>query len=206
MESTAGLRRAAITLFWLVAAAAGLLVIAVFARKGSWDDFVKNPTLEGVSKIDDADNFVAGAVLVQLLFMLTSTILVCLWAQRVCSNARVRGLLTVRPGLAAGGWFIPIGWYWVGFNEVRKAANGLGRAPGALLGWQIAFAATGVCDFVQRLGFDNVDTGNVHTDEVSDALSVQGVFVTLALIGFVTATVYAMSAMRRIETVVNQAQ
>ena len=51
------------------------------------------------------------------------------------------------PGLAAGGWFIPIGWFFVSFSQLRKAMGGRGDTSpvGWWQGlWVVAWIASGI--------------------------------------------------------------
>ena len=54
-------------------------------------------------------------------------ILLAVWSYRAVSNGVARGA-AANPGLAAGGWFIPIGFYVVPFIQLRKALAGRGKA------------------------------------------------------------------------------
>jgi hypothetical protein len=205
LRSSSGLRTASIILFWLVSAASALLTIAVFARASTWDDFYNNNrTFSGLQDLRDADDFVSGAAGFQGLLTLAAVIVLCLWSKRIADNAVARGARNVSPGLACGGWFIPIGWFFVPFDQLRKSLAAMHRSSPSLMYWQIAFGASAVFGVVQRFVVGDLDAGTTDTDDVSGRLTLQGVFCLIATICFVGATIAAMRATKQIEDAVNQ--
>lgn len=82
---------------------------------------------------------------------LAGTVLLCLWSSRTVTNGTIVHPNTrASPGLAGGGWFIPIGNFWVPWRHLRRA---MGNAPrsSALAWWQgltiassVAFVPIGI--------------------------------------------------------------
>jgi len=99
---TAGLRKAAIVLFWATAAAVVLLAAALISRKGVWSDFESGGDVS-FSDLDAADGFVGAAALFAAALGLATTIVVSIWSLRVARHARRAGAAVVSPGLACGG-------------------------------------------------------------------------------------------------------
>lgn len=193
-----GLSKAMIILYALTTAAAAFAGFALYNRKGTWDDFVKGTG--SLDDIDSADGMVGGALLLQFVLVLTSAILTCLWAKRIASNAKARGATDVSPGLAAGGWFIPIGWFFVGFNQLRKSVAGVGGRSASLAVWQGLFVAQSVVMFIINRfgGFSVLD----DPQEVSDALRNQGLIGLVGAVIYAAATFFAARAAKEIDTAV----
>ncbi|MCW2526072.1 MAG: hypothetical protein JWM76_932 [Pseudonocardiales bacterium] len=203
-RSTSGLRTASIILFWLVSAASAILTIAVFARASTWDDFYdNNRTFSGLQDLQNADDFVSGAAGFQGLLTIAAVIVLCLWSKRIADNAVSRGARNVSPGLACGGWFIPIGWFFVPFDQLRKSVAAMHRSP-ALIYWQIAFAGSAIFGSVQSFVVGDLDAGTTDTNDVSGRLTLQGVFCLISTLCFIGATISAMRATKQIEDAVNQ--
>ena len=184
-RSASGLGKATIVLFWAVTAMSALLALALFARKSKWDDGVRGNA--SLSDLQNADDFVRLSAGLQTAFEIAAVILVALWARRIATNARSRGAWDVKPGLATGGWFIPIGWFWVGFTQVRKADAALGGRSQNLGRWQGAFVLVGVFGVVAR-AVNSSDVG-ASAGEVSDTFQQQG------MVGIGAALVFALSAL-----------
>lgn len=196
-----GLSKAMIVLFWCTTAAAAFAGYSLYNRKIVWDDYVDGAG--SFSDLDSADKLVGVAIILQVALSLASAIVCALWSKRIADNAKSRGALDVKPGLAAGGWFIPIGWFWVGFNQLRKSVTGVGGNSPSLGRWQLFFVLQGVGGFfVSRFGdFDTVgDPG-----ELSDRLRNQGLIGIAAAVLYVGATIFAKKAANEIDTAVTGA-
>jgi hypothetical protein len=148
--------------------------------------------------IDAANAMVGVAVLFQFALLLTSAILTCLWAKRIASNAKARGATSVSPGLAAGGWFIPIGNLFVGFDQLRKSVTGVGgKSPGLNL-WQAAF----VGQFIMGIfTFRGNDVNLIEPDALS-TLRNQGLVALVGAVIYAAATFFAARAAKEIDTAV----
>jgi uncharacterized membrane protein YedE/YeeE len=200
VQPSKGLSRAMVILFWCTTAASALLGFALFSRKGVWDDFVSGKS--SLSKLDDADKFAGLAVILQYALLLASAIVCCLWSKRIAENARARGVTGVSPGLAAGGWFIPIGNLFVGFDQLRKSATGVGGRSPSLGIWQALFIGQGVIAILIR-AFGNFSVNN--PGGVSDKLRNQGLIGIVGALIYAAATVFATRAAKEIDTAVTGA-
>ncbi len=197
LRPSAGLSKAMIILFWCATAASAFVGFALYSRKGAWEDYLTNFNLDD---LDAADGLVGGALLLQIALQLAAAIVTCLWAKRIAENAKARGAAGVSPGLAAGGWFIPIGWFFVGFNELRKSVNGVGGRAASLAIWQGLFIAQSVVLFIINRfgGFSTLD----DPQEVSDALRNQGLIGLVGAVIFAVTTFFAAKAAKEINTAV----
>lgn len=200
VRSSSGLGRATAALFWVVTAISGLLAFALFSRGSKWDDFVADTAT--LQDLDNADRFVGLAALLQILVQIASIILVALWARRIALNAKARRSWAVSPGLAAGGWFIPIGWFWVGFNQLRKSTDAVGVHSKNLGRWQGAFAVVGVSGLIAR-GFSGDIDASQSASEVGDSLNRQGVVGLVTLAAFALASFFATKAIKEIDQAVS---
>ncbi len=196
MQSSKGLGNATIALFWLVTLFGFLLAFSLFRRKSVVEDFFSNGSFDDIQKVNDADSLVGAMALLQILVQIAAAIVVCLWSKRIASNAIARGGRDISPGLAAGGWFIPIGWFFVPFNQLRKsvkAVGGQGSGSG-ITGWQIAWVISGVSGFAVFTYRGDIDMADSETS-LSDALSRQA---TIGIVGAVLTGICAFMAMRGI--------
>jgi hypothetical protein len=197
---SAGLRKATIVLYWVTTAATLLLAAALFSRKGKWTQFIDgNASLQ---ELDDADSFVGGSLLLVWGALLTSAILTCLWAARIANNSKARGATDVSSGLAAGGWFIPIGWMWVGFGQLSKAVKGVRASAPNLVRWQVFFILAIIgSGVIYSIRIDFTDINSV--DDVTSTLNTQGVVGLGSAVLFVIASFFATRATKEIDTAVS---
>lgn len=193
-----GLSKAMIVMFWCTTAAAAFAGFALYSRKTKWDDFIDGGA--SLSDLDSADALVGGAIVLQVALALASAIVCCLWSRRIAENAKARGALDVKPGLAAGGWFIPIGWLWVGFNQLKKSVSGVGGRSPSLGKWQMFFVGQAIVGWlITRFGdFDTAGDPN----ELSDRLRNQGLIGMVGAAFYAGATIFAAKAAREINTAV----
>lgn len=198
VQPSKGLSKAMIILYGLASALALLVGFALYSRKGAWDDFVAGNN--SLSDLDAADGLVGGAILMQFLVIIAAAIVTCLWARRIAKNAISRGAMNVSPGLAAGGWFIPIGWLFVGFSQLRKSVDGVGGRSPSLNLWQGLFIAQSVAGFVINR-FGGFDSGD-NPQEVSDALRNQGIIGLVGGLIYAGATFFAARAAKEINSAV----
>lgn len=195
LRPSAGLSKAMVILYWSVVATGALLAFAFFNRKSAVEDFLNG----SASDFDSADAMLGLAVILQVLLMLAAAIVTCLWAKRIADNAKARGVMNVSPGLAAGGWFIPIGWFFVGFNELRKSVKGVNGSAPNLNFWQAAFIAQTI------VGFFNLNNDDVYlTDsDALDQLNSQGIVGLVAMAVLAVAAFFAMKAAKEINSAVS---
>jgi hypothetical protein len=115
----------------------------------------------------------------------------------VADNAKARGAWDVQPRWAAGGWFIPIGWYWVGFNQLKLVANHVGANSRPVTNWQRLFALQIVISVIMR----NAGQTRVGDDvaEMTQTLRNQWVIGVITVIWFVAITVIASKAAKELD-------
>lgn len=197
VQSSSSLSKAMVILYGLVVAAGALLAFAFFNRKGVVDDILNASGTQ--SDLDSADGILGLAVILQFLAIVASAILTALWSKRIVSNAKARGVTGVSTGLAAGGWFIPIGWFFVGFNELRKAVKGVGGVSKSLALWQGAFIAQVIVGF---FNFNNDDVFLSDPDAL-DQLNNQALVALAAVAVLAVATFFAAKAAKEIDAAVS---
>lgn len=189
VKASAGRSKAMVILYWCVSAMSVILIIALYHRKDVWETATRQADL------DAANGIVAGLALVQVCLVLASAILTCLWAKRIAENAQARGAMNVKPGMAAGGWFIPIGWWWLGFQQLRRSVQGVGGNAPSLGLWQGLFVAQSLIGF-------RFQSGNSGTLTTSSQLNTQ---LTSAAIGaalYIAATIFAGKTAKQIDDAV----
>ncbi|MDO8363184.1 MAG: DUF4328 domain-containing protein [Actinomycetota bacterium] len=192
VKPSKGLSKAMIILYGCATAAGLITTFGFFKRKGIVDDYQAGDF--GVD-LKGADSLIGGGVILQFMLVLSSAIVTCLWARRIASNAQARGVAGLSPGLAAGGWFIPFGWYVIGFNQLRKSAAGVGGATKNLAIWQGLFIAQSL------LGFYNLRGDDVYVND-SDApsrLRNQGIVALVGVLFYLGATLFASKAAKDID-------
>ncbi len=202
VRSASGLRTATIVLFWLTTAASVFLAVALFARKGVWEDFINDKLADPLTDLNNADSMVGGAVLLLWVTQLTSTILVCLWSKREVDNAKARGGTGLSSGMAAGGWWIPIGMFWLPFGQLKKAVAAMRGTAKSLVLWQVFFIlwliGTGI-NYSSRSSIDTADDFN----DVTDVLNRQGLIASVAAVLAALAVIAAMRATKEVDRAVS---
>jgi Domain of unknown function (DUF4328) len=146
----------------------------------------------------DADDAFGGIVVLAVVVWVAVLVVLCLWSHRTVRNARQRDpQLDVSPGLAAGGWFIPLGNVFVPWAQLRRSARRYGAALGALGWWQGLAIGVGALSVVARI------VGNFQIeDSVDDVVGKahgQGIVLLLAGLLSIAATIVAMRAMKQID-------
>jgi hypothetical protein len=193
---TAGLRKAAIVLFWLAAGATVVLTVAFISRKAVWSDFESGGDVS-FSDLDAADGFVGGAALLLAALGLATTIVVSIWSLRVARHAQRAGAAVVSPGLACGGWYIPVANTIVPFIQLRRAADHLRRRTSWLNAWQ----ALVIVSFLLWVGLRG-STGDGALDpgdDVSAMLDREVVFGVLLSISTLATALAATKALSDLE-------
>jgi hypothetical protein len=195
LSAPSGLRKATIVLFW--ATSALTLVLGLFAyQRGdvARDFFVGTKSL---TDAQDADNRVGALALLVILVQVAAAIVLAVWSHRTVGNAKRRDpSLPASVGLAAGGWFIPIGNYWVPWQQLRKSARRFGQLSSALTTWQILFLVSAITAVVARA----FGTGNAESaDDAVSRLHAQGIFFVIGGVVSIIATVMAARAMAEVD-------
>ncbi|HRE02151.1 MAG TPA: DUF4328 domain-containing protein [Ilumatobacteraceae bacterium] len=198
-RSTRGLGMATIVLFWVTTAIGGLLMFMLINRKTVVNDFFDDASFGSISKIDDADNAVAGALTFLYVGIIASVILSCVWSIRAAGNAKARRPdLNVSPGLAGGSWFIPLGNYVVPFMQLRRAAAAIGGSLTALVFWQVGFIAWNVSFGVIASSGSAINDAK-SLDDALGAIDRQVVFGVLMFVAMIVASIFAMQSIRKFD-------
>lgn len=193
-KSTTGTRKATLVLFWCASAASLLVGFVAYQRGNVLDDYLNGGN--SLSDVRDADSRVAGLAFLMLALQIAAAIVLAVWSNRTVSNAKSRGA-DASSGLAAGGWFIPIGNYWVPWGQLRKAAARFGTVPGALLVWQLLFIGQAVLSVIARV-VGNLDSVTGDEQAVSK-LHNQGFLFIATAASMAVAAVCAGRAMKGID-------
>jgi hypothetical protein len=198
IKSASGLRTATIVLFWVSTVAALFMALAAFSRKSTFDGFISGTkTLEDV---DNADAAIGVALLAYAAGMLAAVIVLAIWSHRSVGNAKkVTNALDLSPGLAAGGWFIPVASLIVPFTVLRRAARSIGLDGKAVSRWQLGFLLVAV-GFVGFRAFGSFDAFLDDADTVSDKLRNQGIAGVAITAALAFTTVAAARAMKQLDT------
>jgi hypothetical protein len=195
--AAAGARKAIEILMWVSVAAYAAFTLAAFSRKSVWDGFANgDKTLDDV---DNADNLVGGAGFIAIALTLAIAIVLAVWSNRAVSNGVARGA-SANPGLAAGGWFIPIGWYVVPFVQLRKALGGRGQ-PALVTRWQLIWIPSSVLGMIVQRVLGNIDDSSTDFDDVSGRLRNQAIALAIATVLSIFAVIAARAAMRHVDEV-----
>jgi hypothetical protein len=171
-----------IILYWCVTAGMLLTGIGVWRKHSVAEDALNGNAT--ISEVNDTNALIAAGLLLTIVTAIAAAILTAIWSHRVVSNAKARGVVNVSPGLAAGGWFIPIGSWFVQWIQLRRAARALGIRTTNVSWWQGLFIAQGIAVRVTGEGSEDRFLDRDYLD------TLQQVFV-FALIATV---VYAISA------------
>jgi len=191
-----GLRKAAVTLFWVASAAQVVLGLVAYRRGTVADDILKRTKFS--KDLDDANGAVGGALLIYVLVSIAAVIVLAVWSNKTVNNAKRRDpSVNASSGLAAGGWFIPIGNYWVPWQQLRKAAKHFGGNVSSLGLWQGSYIGAAVLFLIGRV----IVGGDVRLDEDNavSKLHNQGLFFTLCGLLLLVSAFMAMRAMREID-------
>ena len=165
---------------------AGFSLYAEYARRAEWQDFMRDSA--SLEDLDKADHLVNVALVVRLGPWVLGGIAVAMWARRVAKNALARGAHNVSIGRATIGWFIPIGFLWMGFSSVRAAVTQLGGSGKRIGLWQGAFlfsnVATGLASYRHPSFDDALSTADITSrlNQLTIASAVS--FATLVLAAY----------------------
>ena len=197
MRPTAGLGLSIIVLLWVELAAILAQVAASIYEQRVVDDFLNSARWErpAPNSIDRADILVNVTVVFTLLIGLATVILLALWSNRVSHNAQNRGVPGLRPGLAAGGWFIPFAGAVIPFIQLRRAAKPFLGTTTSLTAWQVLIVSAAL---VSRLGGRAIEHA-ASASILSDALAQRVYFLSVAAVLFAVATMFAMRAIKEID-------
>lgn len=188
---TAPFRWAATLLMWLATAATIDGWVVSRERQRLFDD----PSSSFQSLVD-ADDRVALSTMIYALFAVLTAGALAMWAHRVVTNNRLLGEREARPGLAAGGWFIPFANAIVPYIQLRRSARYVGANLGALTLWQVCWAAMVVLGFVSSVALGSEPA---TPNELSTSLSVEVTFAALVAVAAVVAAAAASISMHSLD-------
>ncbi len=151
MQPLQGLATAASVLLGVTAAFGALAGVFLMSRASTVDDFVNGAA--ALTDLSDADSRVgAGIALFFISFVATGVVFI-LWQFRHAKNAEaIRGSLSIGPGWAIGGWFIPLANYVLPAVQISQSAKASdpdlpagaprdrGKLPGIIIAWAVVFA------------------------------------------------------------------
>lgn len=197
LTATSGLRTTAVVLFWVVTAATAALSAALFSRRGVWDDFIAGSG--DIDALDRADAAVGGLVILIAVATVAAAIVVSIWSLRVVRNAEQFAGHGLKPKLACGGWYIPLGNLWIPFVRLRATMSALHGDPTKVSHWQAAWIAMAIVGGIDRAAF-NLDS--FDPDEVRNTLTNAANFSLLNLIVVALTALLAQRAMTRVDAAV----
>jgi hypothetical protein len=156
-----GLATATTILLGVSAAMAGLAGAFFLDRAGKADDFLNGNFLgTGLSELDSADSRVASGIGLFFFAFLATGVVFIIWQFRHAKNAEaIRGSLSLGPGWAIGGWFIPLANWILPALQIGQSAKASdpdlpagatrdgGRLPGIIVAWAITYALGGIVFF-----------------------------------------------------------
>jgi len=192
-----GLGTAVLVMYGLVTGFAVLLAGALYHRASVVEEVldVSQPGTSLDQRVIDADNLVITSSWVVIGGVVVAAVVTAVWARRIATNAKARGAYDVRPGMATGGWFIPIASWWLGFREVQKAVASTGTPEDEVRHWQRAWIITSLLGIFVRNGINDFETSSA--DAFVSSLQRQW------MLGAASAALYAISlwfAIRAVRT------
>jgi hypothetical protein len=186
-RSVRGLGTAVLVMYAAVTVLAVLLAGALYRRATVFEEVIdlgQRATPADGQRLLDTDNLVVTTSWMVIAGVVLGAVATAMWAFRLAKNAQARGSYVVNPGMAAGGWFIPIGFWWVGFNEVQRSVEFTGQEAKPVKRWQVAWVAGSLLGFFVRNGLNDFDTSG--PDAFVSSLQRQWV------LGLVSALLYAV--------------
>ncbi len=194
LRATRGLRIATIVLIWAATAGTGFQFLGIVNQRSVWND----PSSSRIERVDAA-NAAGGAAVLYGLAALACLIVLSIWTLRSVGNAQRLGTQNLRPGLACGGWYIPLGNVFVPFIQLRRATAALGARTSRVTLWQVGWGLMVVGGFV-GVSLETPDAAD--PDPYIDALSAQALGTGLVFLAAIVAAVGATLAMRTLDDAV----
>lgn len=203
LRSSAALGSAIIVLLWIEFGAIASTVAAQVYERWAIDKVVGSgeQPRSALRRLDHAGSYAALAAAVGTLVGIALVILLAVWSLRVTRNAQNRGIADLRPGLAAGGWFIPFAGAVVPFVQLRRAARPFLGATTSITTWQVCMISGALSS---RLGWDEAEHAETLT-QLSDALSQLVAYNTFAAVTFAIGVTSGRRAINAIDRAVSLA-
>jgi hypothetical protein len=194
-----GLATALTVLLVLTMLAALAAAAALFNRASLLDDLFSTSFQE----VEDADNSVAGTIVLFALLFIATGIVWLVWQFRHAKNARLLGQSDgLGPGWAIGGWFIPLGNLVLPQLQLRQAAKATdgggsagGQAPPVVIVWWVLFVVASLVGGVNRNSSDADvidDLNDIEQFQTNDQVAAVGMLL------FIVAGVAAIVMVRRL--------
>jgi hypothetical protein len=179
-----GLATAVSVLLAVTAAAALLLALAFFNRASLLDD----PFGASFEELQDADDAAAAGAGILLLSLLVTGITWIVWQHRHAKNARALGQTDgLGPGWAIGGWFNPIGGWFLPQLQLKQAAeasapSGARKAPPIVVVWWVLWVLASIAGVMTRSRGEQEITSldDIESFQSADQLAGAGLFVFIA--------------------------
>jgi hypothetical protein len=191
-----GLSTALTVLLFLCGVAATATSFALFNRASLLDDLPAH----SLTELQDADDVVVGVgVSLIVLFVVTGIVWV-IWQHRHAKNARLLGQREgLGPGWAIGGWFVPIGNFFLPQMQLAQAAKVSdsdsstgGRVPPVLVVWWVLFGVLGLAGRAFENGGEEL-TELSDVDQFRSEDQTAAVLMLLVVAAAVTATLMVRS-------------
>jgi len=195
LRSTEGLRRAATALIWISTSLSLVFAIALYRRIAVLDSFFADDA--PAADLDRWDSIVAILGVAQLASIVAAAIVVAVWTSGVVGNAEAKTGRTIGKGMAAGGWFIPIGNLWLPFVRLREASRETQGASQWVSRWQGGWIALVVSGQISNLS-GNCSGFNQTEQEFRDALSSEAGIVAFATVVTIVAAYLAQRGMKAV--------
>ena len=172
-----------------------VLGVVAYERGGLFEDFLVGKA--SMQDLQDSDDRVQMLAVTLLVLQVGAAAMLAIWANRTVKNAAtLRPYDGLKPGLAAGSWFIPFANFGVPWGILRKA-NGPANMPRSLYVWQGMFVGQAVLNLIARSS-GNVEDATSAQDAV-DRLHRQGMLFLASAALLVAATGAAWRAMPAID-------
>ena len=183
LRPSRGRGTATIWLYWAITAMTVFVTISLFWARSVLEDATADGDIgfRDWSKVTDALDVTTGMEGARSAIILAAIILTCLWSKRIADNAKVRGVRNVSPGMACGGWWIPVGNIWLGWMHLRRSAAGTGTPTSHLNMWQGFALASWIFSVVLGVGATDVGPTASSVRNASDiflAQAVSGIFAS----------------------------
>lgn len=149
-----GIATATMVLLGAAALASLIGMFPFFNRVGAIDDYLAGTAT--LADLGDADDAVVALLTVNFLATVATGVLFMIWQYRLAQNAELlrRAPLSLGPGWAIGGWFIPFANFVLPYLQIRQSVRGTdpnlppgqsfraGRVPGIVTAWTVLFIAS----------------------------------------------------------------
>lgn len=193
-----GLSKAVLILYGAVTVASVVLAVAFRHRWSVVDDILASGTFTSADQdaIATTDQQVAGAAALVLALLIAAGILTAVWSRRAARNAESAGVRGVSVGMATGGWFIPIGSWWLGFRELQRSVEGVGHESTHIGRWRTAFIVMSLLGVVVRN--TSIDTSG-DRDAFLSSLNRQFGLGLVSAVLYAVCLYFAVKAIRSID-------